>query len=71
MPRPTSKTDLLAAISQERGALEATLETLTLEQMEEAGAAAQQPLPPERPPLHPARAAEPGCWAEQETEMGA
>ncbi len=37
MPRPTSKTDLMAAIKQERGALEATLETLTPEQMVEPG----------------------------------
>lgn len=37
MPRPTSKTDLLAAINQERGALEATLETLTPAQMVEPG----------------------------------
>jgi len=37
MPRPTSKPDLLAAISQERGALEATLKTLTPEQMAEPG----------------------------------
>lgn len=33
MPRPTSKTDLLAAIDKERGALEELLETLTPEQM--------------------------------------
>jgi len=33
MPRPTNKTDLLAAIDQERGALETFLETLTPEQM--------------------------------------
>lgn len=38
MPRPTSKTDLLLAIEQERGALEALLETLTPEQMVEPGA---------------------------------
>lgn len=37
MPRPTSKTDLLAAIDQERGALEAILETLTPKQMVEPG----------------------------------
>ena len=37
MPRPTSKADLLAAIDQERGALEATLETLTPRQMVEPG----------------------------------
>ena len=37
MPRPTSKTDLLAAIDQERGVLEAFLETLTPEQMVEPG----------------------------------
>lgn len=33
MPRPTSKTELLAAITQERTALEAFLKTLTPEQM--------------------------------------
>jgi hypothetical protein len=37
MPRPTSKTDLLAAIDKERGALEALLEGLTPEQMVEPG----------------------------------
>ena len=37
MPRPTSKTDLLAAINQEREALETTLEALTHEQMVETG----------------------------------
>jgi hypothetical protein len=37
MPRPTSKTDLLAAIEKERGALETYLETLTPEQMTEPG----------------------------------
>jgi hypothetical protein len=37
MPRPTSKTDLLAAIEKEQGALEALLETLTPEQMVEPG----------------------------------
>ncbi|MEW6093196.1 MAG: ClbS/DfsB family four-helix bundle protein [Chloroflexota bacterium] len=37
MPRPTSKTDLLTAIDQERGALEAILEALTPEQMVEPG----------------------------------
>lgn len=37
MPRPTSKTDLLAAISQERGSLEAILETLPPERMVEPG----------------------------------
>lgn len=35
MPRPTSKKDLLAAIEQERGALETYLETLTPAQMTE------------------------------------
>lgn len=33
MPRPTSKTDLLQAINQERGALQALLDTLSPEQM--------------------------------------
>lgn len=37
MPRPTSKTDLLAAIDEERGALETFLETLTPDQMTEPG----------------------------------
>ena len=37
MPRPTSKTDLLAAIEKERGALEAYLETLAPEQMTAPG----------------------------------
>ena len=37
MPRPTSKTDLLAAIEKERSALETYLETLTLEQMTDPG----------------------------------
>ncbi len=37
MPRPTSKTDLLTAINQERGALEAILKTLTPKQMIEPG----------------------------------
>ena len=37
MPRPTNKTDLLAAIDQERGALETFLETLTPEQMVATG----------------------------------
>jgi hypothetical protein len=37
MPRPTSKTDLLAAINQEREALETTLEALTHEQMVKPG----------------------------------
>ena len=37
MPRPTSKTDLLAAIKKERSALETYLETLTLEQMTDPG----------------------------------
>ncbi len=33
MPRPTSKTELQAAIAKERGALDAYLETLTAEQL--------------------------------------
>lgn len=37
MPRPTSKTDLLAAIKKERGALEIELESLTAEQMTAPG----------------------------------
>lgn len=37
MPRPTSKTDLLAAIEKERSALETYLETLTPEQMTDPG----------------------------------
>lgn len=37
MPRPTSKTELLAAIDHEHGALGATLETLTPEQMVDPG----------------------------------
>ena len=37
MPRPTSKSDLLAAIEKERGALEALVEGLTPEQMVEPG----------------------------------
>ena len=41
MPRPTSKTDLLAAIKLERQALETTLEALTAEQMLEPGVAGE------------------------------
>ena len=37
MPRPTSKSDLLAAIEKERGALETLLELLTPEQMTDPG----------------------------------
>ena len=37
MPRPTSKTDLLQAIDQERGALQALLDTLSPEQMAAPG----------------------------------
>ena len=37
MPRPTSKTDLLAAIDKERPALETLLATLTPAQMAEPG----------------------------------
>lgn len=37
MPRPTSKTELQAAIARERGALDTYLETVTAEQMGEPG----------------------------------
>lgn len=37
MPRPTSKTDLLAAIEKERGALEAELEKLSTDQIVDSG----------------------------------